>query len=222
MKGYVLDIYLFWKPNRKNRFGEEYSSDFILLYPGCGCSVGNLHNPKGWKWFGYFEIGEGKYKIEEIDISYYGTRIYTCDLIISASKNENLSFIIGSKNERLSKEEVVRGKNLLLHSYSADKPVKKSDLANASVELIKNKDTKIWKPDELYLVNGKKRQLLNKPEYDYPVEINFVGDLDGDLKDDYIIHFGDKGGIILLYLTTKAKPTNLIEPVAMFFASWCC
>jgi hypothetical protein len=88
--------------------------------------------------------------------------------------------------------------------------------------LIENKDTKIWKPDELYLISGKKRQLLNKLEYDSPYEIKFIGDLDGDLKNDYIIHYGDKGGIIILYLTTKAKPTNLIEPVAMFFASWCC
>ena len=110
----------------------------------------------------------------------------------------------------------------MLYSYSEDSPVKKSDLDNASVELIEYPDAKIWKPSELYLINGKKRQLLNKPEYGDPVEIKFVGDLDGDLKDDYIIHFGDKTGIVLLYLTSKAKSGNLIEKVAIFFASYCC
>lgn len=222
MKGYVFDIYLNLEPKKEDRFDEEYDNDFILLYPGCGCNAENLHNPKGWKWFGYFKNGEGKYKIEEINISYYRTNVYTCDLIISASKNDSLSFIIGSKNGRLSKEEVVRGKNIRLYSYNKESPVKKSDLDNASVELIENKDSKIWKPRELYLINGKNRQLLNKPEFDYPVEIKFVGDLDGDLKDDFIIHYGDKGGIIILYLTTKAKPGNLIEKISMFFASWCC
>jgi hypothetical protein len=218
MKGYVLDVYLDYPPDTKNRFNEKYDGDFVLLYPGCGCNVGNLHNPANWEWFGYFEEGDGKYKIEKINISYYRTRVYTCDLIISASKNDKLSFIIGSKNGRLSPNKVVRGKNLLLHSLAADKPVQKSDLDNASVELI----AKIGKPDELYLRIGGKRQLLNKPKYDRPYEIRFMGDLDGDLKDDYIIHYGDKGGVIILYLTTKARPANLIEPVAMFFASWCC
>jgi len=222
MKGYVFDVYLNYKPNYKDRFNEKYENDFILLYPGCGCDAENLHNPNDWKWFGYFKEGEGKYKVEEISMSYYRTRIYTCDLIISASKNDSLSFIIGSKNGRLSKKEVVRGKNTRLYSYNKESPVKKSDLDNASVELIEKKDAKTWKPSELYLINGKKRQLLNKPEYFNPYEIIFKGDLDGDLKDDYIIHYGDNTGIVILYLTTKAKPGNLIERVAMFFRSYCC
>jgi len=87
---------------------------------------------------------------------------------------------------------------------------------------LKIKDTKTWKPSELYLINGKKRQLLNKPEYDCPAEIMFVGDLDGDSKNDYIIHYGGKSGIAIMYLTSKAKSGNLIEKVAMFFASYCC
>lgn len=222
MIGYVLDIYLSWGTNCQNRCKEDYDNDFILLYPGCGCDAGNIYNPTGWKWFGYFNEGEGRYKVEEIRISYYRTSIYTCDLIIYASKNYNLSFIVGSKNGRLSKDEVVRGKNIRLYSYNKKSPVKKSDLENASVELIGNNDSKKWKPNELYLINGKNRQLLNKPEYDYPVEIKFVGDLDGDSKDDYIIDYGDKMSIIVLYLTSKAKSGNLIENVAMFFAPYCC
>jgi hypothetical protein len=221
MKGYVLDIYLYHKRYDKDRFKKKYDNDFILLYPGCGCDPENLHNPNGWKWFGYFEEGEGKYKVEEISISYYSTKVIQCELIISASKNENLSFIIGSKNGRLSKAEIVQGKRIILYDYGYN-PVKKSDLDNASVELIENKDVKTWKPSELYLINGNNRQLLNKPEYFIPYEISFKGDLDGDLKDDYIIHYGDKAGIVILYLTTKAKPGNLIEQVAMFFSSYCC
>jgi hypothetical protein len=222
MKGYVLDIYLYHKPYYKDRFNNKYDNDFILLYPGCGCDPENVHNPNGWKWFGYFEEGEGKYRVEEISISYYSTKVIHCDLIISASKNENLSFIIGSKNGRLSKEKVVLGKSIRLSSNDTNNPVKKSDLDNASVELIENKDAETWKPSELYLIRGKKRQLLNKPEYFIPYEIRFKGDLDGDLKDDYIIHYGDTAGIVILYLTTKAKPGNLIEQVAMLFSSYCC
>ncbi|MEP7197619.1 MAG: hypothetical protein ABI851_13955 [Saprospiraceae bacterium] len=143
-------------------------------------------------------------------------------MIISASKNDSLSFIIGSKNGRLSKGEVLLGRSINLYSFSNKDPIKKSDLDKASVELIEKKDDKTWRPSELYLINGEKRQLLNRPEYDYPDKIEFIGDLDGDLKDDFIIQYGDTRGIIILYLTTKARPGNLIEQVAMFFASYCC
>jgi hypothetical protein len=222
MRGYVLDLYLSYQPRNKERIKDKFSSDIVLLYPGCGCDAENLHNPADWKWFGYFEDEEGKYKVEEVNISYYRTRIYTCDLFISASKNHSPAFIIGSKNGRLSKGEVVRGKSINLYRHSTDKPINKSDLDEASVELIEKKEVKSWEPSELYLINGEKRQLLNSPEYDYPFEIKFVGDLDGDFKDDFIIHYGDKTGIIILYLTTKARPGNLIQQVAMFFASYCC
>ncbi|MEP7197620.1 MAG: SH3 domain-containing protein [Saprospiraceae bacterium] len=63
MRGYVLDIYLNYEPSNKNRFNVKFSGDFVLLYPGCGCDKGNLHNPVEWKWFGYFRTGEGKYKV---------------------------------------------------------------------------------------------------------------------------------------------------------------
>jgi len=221
-KGYVLDLHLYYPPNNENRFKEKYNSDFVLLYPGCGCNKENLYNPLSWEWFGYIKLKDGKFKIEKINVSYYRTRIYTCDLLISASKSNDLAFIIGSKTGRLSKREVVYGNNLLLQRHNSDKPLEKSDLENASIEMLGNKENNESKPNQLYLKSGNKRQLLNKPEYDYPYEIKFVGDLDGDLKDDYIIHYGDKGGIIILYLTTKAKPSNLIEPVAMYFASYCC
>ncbi len=220
--GYVLDIYLSWKPKGNDRFYEKYDTDFILLYPGCGCNAENIHNPNKWKWFGYFKKGEGTYEIEEIKISFYRTRIYTCDLIVSASKNENLSFIIGSKFKNLSSKKIAKGTTLLFRAFDRENKIKKSSLDSISIELVENKDNKTSKPSELYLKSGNQKQLLNKPEYDYPYEIKFAGDLDGDLKDDYIIHYGDKGGVIVLYLTSKAKSGNLIKKVAIFFASYCC
>jgi hypothetical protein len=192
----------------------------MLLYPGCGCDAGNLHDPADWKWSGYFREVEGQYRIEEVSISYYKTRIYTCDLIISASKNDNLSFIIGSKKGKLSPKNMVRGKSIRLYNDNNGTPIKQSDLDDASIEFMEHSNT--GQPNALYLTTPQKKQLLNLPEYDYPVEIKFAGDLDGDSKDDFIIHYGDKGSIILLYLTSKARSGNLIQQVALFFASYCC
>jgi hypothetical protein len=222
MKGYVLDIYLYYKPAYNARVDPLLSNDYTLLYPGCDCNAENLYNPANWKWYGYFRDGKGKYKVEAVEISYYRRPNSLCNFIITASKSDSLSFIIGSKKGPLSKAKVVRGKDLMLYSFHPDKPIKEADLANASVQLIENKDPKNWKPSELHLIKGKKRQLLNRPEYDYPYEIKFIGDLDGDAKDDYIIHYGDKGSVIVLYLTSKAKSGNLIEQVAMFFGGYCC
>ncbi len=222
IRGYVLDFYLGYPPDNKNFFSENFTEEFVLLFPGCGCAFNNLHDPSGWKWFGYFEDSHGNYTIEEINISYYRSRTITCELIISASKNDRLSFIIGNKKGRLSRNAVVQGKSIRLYHYNQANPINQSDLERASVELIELDGLKEWKPGELYLKRDNKKQLLNKPEYDYPNEITFMGDLDGDEKDDYIIHFGDKGRVVLLYLTSKAKPGKLIEKVAMFFAPFCC
>ena len=219
MKGYVLDIFLTWQPEIKERFVEKYNNDFVLLFPGCDCNSKNFYDPNGWQWFGYFKQGEDKYKVEEIKISYY--RDDDCNLTL-ASKSENLSFIIGSKKRNLLNQEIVQGNHLYLLSDEPDSPLMKSQTKNLSIELIKNQDKNEWKPNELYLVNGNKRQLLNKPEYDYAYKIKFVGDLDGDSKNDFIIHYGDKVSVFVLYLTSQAKEGNLIENVAMYFTWYCC
>ena len=77
-------------------------------------------------------------------------------------------------------------------------------------------------PAKLFLKQGSKKQLLNEPALDFPTAIAFAGDLDGDNKDDYIIHYGDKAGVMILYLTSQAKTGELIRRVAVFYASWCC
>lgn len=222
-KGYVFDAYLNRPPRDLSEgFDEKYSEEFILLYPGCGCTVENLRNPNGWKWFGYFRNGEGEYKVEAVDISYYKMGIPICEFVVAASKHDSLEFIIGTKNGKMPGKKTVRGRKLQLYYYGHDTPIKQSDLDKMSIEVVKNKDTKVWKPDELYLVDGKRKQLLNKASFDHPTKIIFAGDLDGDSKDDYIISYGDKTGIIILYLTSRAKPKNLIERVAVYFGFYCC
>ena len=215
MKGYVLDIFLTWQPEIKKRFEERFTNDFVLLFPGCDCNSKNLYDPNAWQWFGYFKQGEDKYKVEEIKISYY--RDEDCNLTL-ASKRENLSFIIGSKKSNLLNQEIVQGKHLYFLWHDLDSPLMKSELENLSLKLIENQEIKNWSPYELYLVNGDKRQLLNKPEYDFAFKIKFVGDLDGDSKDDFIIHYGHKVSVFVLYLTSQARDGNLIENVAMNFS----
>jgi hypothetical protein len=75
------------------------------------------------------------------------------------------------------------------------------------------------------LVAEGKRQVIG-PVAGYsenlPVELIWRGDLDGDGRDDYLLRFGDKASQPILYLSTKARPGELVRPVAVFRSGYCC
>lgn len=216
-KGYVLDLYLGTMGAKKERFGAEFNHDFVLLFPGCGCTPENFYDPQKWTWYGYFQQDSTSYTVEPVQISNYRSRVYTCDLLIGASKMENLAFVIGSKKKGWGNRTRVQGEKLQLETYDGAFP-DKTALSRLSLEM----QYPANKPADLFLKRGKNRQQLNETDFGQPVEVKFAGDLDGDQKPDYILHYGDKEGVIVLYLSTRAKPGKLIQGVAIFYAAYCC
>jgi len=216
-KGYVLDLYLGAQGSDKQRFGADFNRDFVLLFPGCGCNPENFYDPQKWTWYGYFQQDSTSYTVEQVQISNYRSHVYPCDLFIEASKMENLAFVIGSKKKDWGNRTRVHGEKLQLETYDGAFP-DKTALSRLSLEMQHPAN----KPADLFLKRGKIRQQLNEIDFGEPVELKFAGDLDGDQKPDYILHYGDKGGMIVLYLSTRAKPGKLIQGVAIFYSSYCC
>ncbi len=218
-QGFVLNIYLYDRYSGPNRFEDNVNDDAILLYPGCGCNNENIHNPDSRKWYGYFENEKNKLTVEPIALRYYATGPdydYTCPLIISASKTKNLKFMIGYKSGIREKTVQAKAQQLPIDPMEGAK----GDilLPSLSLELI-HRET--W-PGDLYLKKDGQKQLLSRKDFDYPATLEFMGDIDGDAKDDYIISYGDKGAISVLYLTGKAPPGTLLRQVSIFHKSYCC
>lgn len=216
-KGYVLDLFLGAQGSDRKRFGADFNSDFVLLFPGCGCNPENFYDPQKWTWYGYFQQDSTSYTVEQVQISNYRSRVYPCDLFIGASKMENLVFVIGSKKKDWGNGTRVHGEKFQLETYDGAFPDSRA-LSRLSLEMQHPAN----KPADLFLKRGKIRQQLNETAFGEPVELKFAGDLDGDQKPDYILHYGDKGGVIVLYLSTRAKPGKLVQGVAIFYASYCC
>ena len=217
--GYVLDIFLDMKI--EGRFDNSVDNEFKLLYPGCGCDQSNIHNPEKWKWYGYFQATEDKLVSRKIDISYYRTRDYTCDLMINPSETKDLLFIIGSKSKTLNKEIKVLAKDMYLTDWKGNK-ASQEELKKYELELQKQSTEEGRIADILYLKRDGSKSVLSKKEFDYPNKVKLIGDIDGDSLNDYIIHYGDKGSILVLYLSTAAKGQELLKAVALFYAGYCC
>ncbi|MEZ4921415.1 MAG: SH3 domain-containing protein [Saprospiraceae bacterium] len=216
--GYVLDVFLDKKI--KGRFDDLLSDEFVLIYPGCGCNQSNIHNPQKWNWYGYFKTSDSTLLARRIDISYYKTREYTCDLFINATETKDLQFIVGSKSEKLNTEIDVQYANLNLAAWygsSVDRKV----LEKFNLELEEYKAEYEEDPPLLYLNRGGTRTALNTKKYGAPILVELIGDIDGDGLNDYIIRYGEKGSILVLYLT-KTGNTNLIKAEAIFYAGYCC
>lgn len=75
---------------------------------------------------------------------------------------------------------------------------------------------------DIYLVKNNQKQLLSRPDFDYPARVVFAGDIDGDGITDYVICYGDKGAIIGLYLSGQAQKGDLIRLVSFYYGGYCC
>ena len=67
------------------------------------------------------------------------------------------------------------------------------------------------------------KQILNEGfGRQHPSCLYFEGDLDGDGKNDYVISYGVKSSITILYLSSEANRNELIKAVSIFYSGYCC
>lgn len=225
-QGYMFNSYLAYGDvfSKISDAHKEIMKNYALLYPGNDCYA-DFHYDHGWFWYGFY-IKDNTLIPKEVDVSFF-SRINEvipgeCNYVTSTNDNNNLNFIIGSK----SPMNLNPIKNLLdrneCHEWHRPK-VSNECLEQVNLSFEFDKDAQ-WGEGKLYLKYKGKTQLLNPKEYEfaYFMGVSWVGDIDGDDKDDYIIIYGEKGGESVLYLSSAAKKGQLVAPVAINYHGYCC
>ena len=208
--GYVLDSYLFYVSEGERRFDLNENKNYILLATGCGCSPENIYDPSEWHLYGYYFNEDNTYEVKKLTINYLSTKEYTCDLLITLSQPEGLKFIIGYKHPISIQNGLILCEEIFYSFENATNIFTKFGLTCSSY------------PGELSLKRANKKQVLSKSEFDSLTDKYFVADIDGDKINDFIIGYGDKGHIKVLYLSDVAKANELLKIVAIFYSGYCC
>ena len=223
--GYTFSAFLYRPWEKRDLKG--VNQDYVLLYPGADC-YDNLFNFEGMDFYGMYHTEGGSYLRAIKSPSFFVVEDELSPLRVSANNNKDLAFIIGSKKKLpvgklegawlgryLTRDNVFydyeartfREDFLAMHGLSVDWDGK-SDLYQVPLFAVKDGVKTALRTDQVEM--GEAMTLL------------WSGDLDGDGKRDYLIDFGEKVSHSILYLSSAAKPGELVRMVAVNFAGYCC
>ena len=220
IKGFVLNSYLSYydKPSIEPN---DLNNEYLVLFPGCDCNF-NIHNVTRWNFYGFYKTENDSLKIRKIKINYISDyEDYTCPLILYTADNLNLEFIIGSKEEMFKDESTIFNKSVEILYNENEKQLAK-ELRKVGLTLLDHSNKTRDDFFELIYSDENKKQKINLKGFALPTRIKFIGDLDNDGKNDFIISYGETAGPTILYLSSKANENDLLKMVASFFSSYCC
>lgn len=224
--GYMLDIFL--KSDAVWDTEEELvglNKDYLVLYPGSGCQDNFVYDPS-FHWYGLYCTYDGQMaELRPVKVSQWIQRSEIFTNHFYAEDMSDLLMIIGSR-EKLPERKIGKAFNHgdfspYVHGVKYDDMHDPMDAVAFEVEQ-KTMDEGYVKT--LLYLPGSPRQLLNPSSYDYfsPNSLRFAGDIDGDGKQDYLIHWGESSGSIILYLSSEAGKGEQAKPVAGFYMGYCC
>ncbi|MFN8338963.1 MAG: SH3 domain-containing protein [Saprospiraceae bacterium] len=219
-KGFVLNSYLSYY-NKPIPEPKDLNNEYLVLFPGCDCDF-NIHNVTKWNFYGFYKTEKDSLNIRKIKINYISdNEDYTCPLILYTEDNLNLEFIIGAKGEMLKDKSMIFSKSVEI-LYSENEKQLAKELQNVGLSLIDHSSNSRDDYFELIYSDENKKQKLNLNGFDFPTRIKFIGDIDEDNKNDFIITFGEKSSRTILFLSSQARENHLLKMVSIFFSSYCC
>ncbi len=204
----------------------QNNKEYSLLYEYWNCIPNFNYNPS-WNWYGLYE-SENKIQVKKVDMRFIKSAEELGDFYLPCTHEKVRSMcIIGSKKPMKMPKEILQNVDYSCQfnwAYEDSCSQKALKEANMSLDITGPENERVIK---LYLLgkNGQK-QLLNPPdrfvgEHKSPASI-WHGDLDGDGKMDYIIHYGEASSITVLYLSSEAEKGQMVKAVAFYCGGYCC
>lgn len=225
--GYMLDLFLRSDANyiRETVGFDDLATDFRLLMPGGNCRD-NFHYDPSMDWYGLYRTEDGKRTwIKRVKVSQFIHRDEFSTNFTLADDNEHLLAMIGT---RQTIREGLLGKTpatLYLPLTEFDQMEEQARLEKVMGELrlsIRRDDN--GNGIRRLVMGGPEGQCLNPEgsELYMANALSFVGDLDGDGKKDLIVQYGEKSARTVLYLSGSARKGEILRPVAVYYAGYCC
>lgn len=226
ISGYMFDAYL----GRIEPLREEHkglNQNYILLQPNDIC-YDNFYYDASMHWYGFYTNGSD-IEMRPVEVSFFYNPVewlYRSSMI-SAGNNENLVLIIGARQAiRLQKTQ-----NKLYSKYRLDTIRTGFEEQIALFEILSKQG--IYREHVLedgvthtkfFIEQDGVKQLLNEKfaACGSSLTASWIGDIDGDGKNDYILNFGEIGGCSVLYLSSAADVKQILKPVAVYYRRFCC
>lgn len=232
MQGFMFSAYLDKAVNRVSAGDEALNRDYLLLFPEVSCIANYAYYP-GWHWYGYYKSETGFFR-KEIEVSFYNLIDQemiagNTNIVISGSNNKFLQFIIGSRSSLPEKYKTpvyfVGNAGISVYSMNYNDFAIDSILRQCNLRVGLNANDSYNSIEKVILERQGTAQEIGSAEMGLDAAIFSVlwcGDIDGDNKNDYIIHYGEKGSKTILYLSKASEKGQLIKPVAVFYSTYCC
>lgn len=221
ISGYMFSAYLYYETNGSYSDEPEYlknlNKDFAILFPGLNC-YSNINFSSKMKWYGVYQE-DGIYHLKKTSVSFFRAYSELLDFGISTNDNKSLLFIIGS--EKPLNEKILEG---LYWKRFGDSFYQYTDQDFQALLKYGIQVDPAKYGFSITLKSLEKSQLLNPNDagISHAIAIQWVGDLDDDGKLDFILHYGEKNGQTILYLSSEANKNEIVKPVAAYFSGYCC
>lgn len=230
LKGYVLDAYLAAYPCRNIRNcttlrRERHEMDRQVVLMHRGMEMQSLcFNPTCYHWYGVY-AQEGQAEIKAISIEFIAAvSEYYGDLVQCLTKeHKDLLYIIGSLNE-LSPRRFRATQFEMRYWWTEDStPIVSWEEDTYSWTLAPPKDGK--HPRSLTVrrkdMPAPKRLWFGK-YMDVPYRPEFVGDIDGDGKEDYVVYSNTEfdASVWVLYLSSLRNWKDGLRPAAYAYKGY--